>query len=67
MFNSIAMTRRKYKNACNIVCWGYFLIRTYHHYGKPYHSQARHVSNISIGYIGLDLTAGTVFLVFCGD
>ena len=34
MFNGIAMTNRHYKNLCNFFCWSYFLLRTYHQYGK---------------------------------
>jgi hypothetical protein len=30
MFNGIAMTNRQHKNLCNLLCWSYFLLRTYH-------------------------------------
>ncbi|TNV87211.1 hypothetical protein FGO68_gene9442 [Halteria grandinella] len=51
MFNCIAMTKRRQKDLCNAISWGYVILRIYQQYG----------------YIGADLTAGACFLVFCGD
>ena len=78
MFNSMAMTERSHKNLCNIMCWTYFLVRTYHQYGKNQANSSLGFSsrshlirtdkfNSNLGYVGFDLTAGAIFLVFCGD